>query len=377
MATPASSASPRAPAAAATLPDGRWRPLEIAFWLLPVACFFLLPNYRVLGSQILITGLFARLARPDPRLRRHRLARPCGVLRHRRVYGGPARRAWLARADQRACSRRRSSPAHRRLRRQLPRRARRRSHAADGDARHRPDAVRGGEQGGIRSPAASTGCRGVTMGTILGVFRFDIGGTHRVRLQRWWCCSSCSCCVAAARAFAVRTELRGIREGGKRMPAIGAPVRAAAASRSSRSRAAVAGIAGALLAQTTQFVGIDTLGFPRSAELLIMLVLGGTGRLYGGLVGAAVFMIAQDYLSGIDPVYWQFWIGLLPRRRRAVRARRHPRRARRAARARMRRDAATHERRSRCAPRAVAGAWAHSTRTATSRSRSRPARGTR
>ena len=41
------------------------------------------------------------------------------------------------------------------------------------------------------------------------------------------------------------------------------------------------------------------------------MVLGGTGRLYGGLVGAAVFMIAQDYLSGIDPVYWQFWIGVL------------------------------------------------------------------
>jgi branched-chain amino acid transport system permease protein len=73
--------------------------------------------------------------------------------------------------------------------------------------------------------------------------------------------------------------------------------------------AAVAGLAGALLAQATQFVGIDTLGFPRSAELLIMLVLGGAGRLYGGLVGAAIFMIAQDYLSGIDPVYWQFWLG--------------------------------------------------------------------
>jgi branched-chain amino acid transport system permease protein len=73
--------------------------------------------------------------------------------------------------------------------------------------------------------------------------------------------------------------------------------------------ATVAGIAGALLAQTTQFVGIDTLGFPRSADLLVMLVLGGAGRLYGGLVGAAIFMIAQDWLSGIDPVYWQFWIG--------------------------------------------------------------------
>ena len=75
--------------------------------------------------------------------------------------------------------------------------------------------------------------------------------------------------------------------------------------------ACVAGIAGALLAQTTQFVGIDTLGFPRSAELMIMLVLGGTGYLYGALIGAAVFMIMQDYLSNLNPVYWQFWLGLL------------------------------------------------------------------
>ena len=74
---------------------------------------------------------------------------------------------------------------------------------------------------------------------------------------------------------------------------------------------AQSGFAWSVLAPTTQFVGIDTLGFPRSAELLIIVVLGGTGRLYGGLVGAAVFMIAQDYLSGIDPVYWQFWIGVL------------------------------------------------------------------
>jgi branched-chain amino acid transport system permease protein len=74
--------------------------------------------------------------------------------------------------------------------------------------------------------------------------------------------------------------------------------------------AAIAGVAGALLAQTTQFVGLDTLGFNRSAELLIMLVLGGTGRLYGAIIGAAVFMIAQDYLAGINAVYWQFWLGL-------------------------------------------------------------------
>jgi branched-chain amino acid transport system permease protein len=73
----------------------------------------------------------------------------------------------------------------------------------------------------------------------------------------------------------------------------------------------MAGIAGGLLAQTTQFVGLDSLGFQRSAELMIMLVLGGIGRLYGGLVGALVFMIAHHYLSILNPLYWQFWLGLL------------------------------------------------------------------
>jgi branched-chain amino acid transport system permease protein len=75
--------------------------------------------------------------------------------------------------------------------------------------------------------------------------------------------------------------------------------------------AGIAGIAGALLAQTTQFVGIDSLGFPRSAELVIMLVLGGTGYLYGALLGAATFMLLQNYLSNLSAVYWQFWLGLL------------------------------------------------------------------
>ena len=42
-----------------------------------------------------------------------------------------------------------------------------------------------------------------------------------------------------------------------------------------------------------------------------MLVLGGAGRLYGGLVGAAIFMIARDQFSGIAPQYWYFWIGIL------------------------------------------------------------------
>ncbi len=94
------------------------------------------------------------------------------------------------------------------------------------------------------------------------------------------------------------------------MPAIGAPVTRRLIAIYTVS-AALAGVAGGLLAQTTQFVGLDVFGFPRSADLMIMLVLGGTGRLYGGLIGATVFMIAHHYLSDLNPVYWQFWLGLL------------------------------------------------------------------
>ncbi|HEX5509408.1 MAG TPA: branched-chain amino acid ABC transporter permease, partial [Pseudolabrys sp.] len=75
--------------------------------------------------------------------------------------------------------------------------------------------------------------------------------------------------------------------------------------------AAMAGIAGALLAQTTQTVSLEAIGFQRSADVLIMLVLGGAGRLYGGLVGTIIFMVARDQFSGIEPQYWYFWMGIL------------------------------------------------------------------
>jgi branched-chain amino acid transport system permease protein len=152
------------------------------------------------------------------------------------------------------------------------------------------------------------GLSGVAMDKLFGIFPFDLGGKTGylyslavlfigfVALKR-----------LTSSPFGL--SLRGIRENRQRMPAIGSPVRARLVAAFTVG-AGLAGVAGALLAQTTQFVGLDTLGFNRSAELLIMVVLGGTGRLYGAIVGTAVFMIAQDYLAGINPVYWQFWLGL-------------------------------------------------------------------
>ena len=105
-------------------------------------------------------------------------------------------------------------------------------------------------------------------------------------------------------------SLVGIRENVVRMHAIGAPVRRRLLTAYTIS-AALAGIAGALLTQTTQFVGLTVLSFERSGAIVIMLVLGGAGRLYGAFVGAALYMIAQDQLAEADPIFWDFWIGLL------------------------------------------------------------------
>jgi branched-chain amino acid transport system permease protein len=74
--------------------------------------------------------------------------------------------------------------------------------------------------------------------------------------------------------------------------------------------AGVAGVAGGLLAQTTGFASLDVFAFDRSADVMLMLVIGGTGWLYGGVAGAVVFKLLQDTLSAITPQYWMFWIGL-------------------------------------------------------------------
>ena len=74
--------------------------------------------------------------------------------------------------------------------------------------------------------------------------------------------------------------------------------------------AAVAGAAGALLAQTSGFASLDVFDFHRSAEVLLVLVIGGTGYLYGGVFGAVVFKLLHDLVSAWTPQYWNFWLGL-------------------------------------------------------------------
>jgi branched-chain amino acid transport system permease protein len=153
------------------------------------------------------------------------------------------------------------------------------------------------------------GLQGVRMWPLFGLFAFDIWGTAAYAYSL----------VVLFAAFLVMRRLihspfglalRGIRENATRMPAIGAPSRAHIRKAYTIS-AVMAGVAGALLAQTTETVSLETLSFQRSADVLVILILGGAGRLYGGIVGAIIYMVARDQFSGINPQYWFFWIGLL------------------------------------------------------------------
>jgi branched-chain amino acid transport system permease protein len=153
------------------------------------------------------------------------------------------------------------------------------------------------------------GLQGIDTWPLLGIFRFDLYG---------YTAYSYALAVLFVLFLGARRlihspfglALRGIRENWVRMPAIGAASRMHIQTVYTIA-AALAGIAGGLLAQTTETVSLDSLSFDRSAELLVMLVLGGAGRLYGGLVGAIIFMVARDQFSGTTPQYWYFWIGVL------------------------------------------------------------------
>ena len=153
------------------------------------------------------------------------------------------------------------------------------------------------------------GLQGVEVAPLLGRFAFDMVG----KTAYIYCVVVLFLLFWIARRIVhspFGLSLQGIRQNVVRMPALGTPVHSRLVGVYTLG-AAYAGIAGALLTQTTQFVSIDVLSFSRSAELLLILVLGGTGSLYGAMLGAMVFMTVHHLLSSLNPQYWQFWLGLV------------------------------------------------------------------
>ena len=153
------------------------------------------------------------------------------------------------------------------------------------------------------------GLQGVIIGPLFGTFRFDMFGHTGYAYSL----------IVLFILFLIARRLVNSPFGLSLMSVKGNPLRSSAIGISVDSRlvaiytvaAGYAGIAGALLAQTTAFASLEMFSFDRSADLLLVLIIGGAGYLYGGMIGAIIFKVMQDYLSVLTPQYWPFWIGLV------------------------------------------------------------------
>jgi len=152
------------------------------------------------------------------------------------------------------------------------------------------------------------GLQGVVMGPLLGRFEFDLYGRTAYAYSL--------VVLLAALLFCRRlvhspfgASLQALRDNPLRAASIGLSVRRRLVAIYSIA-GGIAGAAGALVAQTAGFASLDVLDFHRSADVLLVLVIGGAGYLYGGIVGAIVFKLLHDAISVLTPQYWTFWLGL-------------------------------------------------------------------
>jgi branched-chain amino acid transport system permease protein len=153
------------------------------------------------------------------------------------------------------------------------------------------------------------GLQGIDMQPILGSFAFDMFG----RTGFFYSLIVLFVLFLLARRIVhspFGLSLRAIKNNPLRAAAIGIPVNRRLIAIYTLA-AFYAGIAGALFTQTTALASLDVFAFERSADLLLVLIIGGTGYLYGGLIGAVVFRLLQEIFSTITPQYWQFWIGVV------------------------------------------------------------------
>lgn len=145
---------------------------------------------------------------------------------------------------------------------------------------------------------------------IFGLFEFDPLFSHTQYLYALAVLFVCFVFVRTLIYSPFGESLTGIRENTLRMHAVGAPVRWRLVACYTIS-AAVAGVAGGLSAQSLAYVNLSTLGLDRAATILIILVLGGYGRLYGAFVGAVAYMVLSHFLARFYPTAWQLGLGLM------------------------------------------------------------------
>lgn len=152
------------------------------------------------------------------------------------------------------------------------------------------------------------GLQGVDMAPVLGLFPFTFDGVTAAYY---------SLVVLAVLLVVYRrivnspfgTSLRLIRDNRLRAASIGI-------NTDSRVKlaytlaGAIAAAAGAVQTHSMNFSSLDAFAFERSADELLMVVIGGTAWIYGGVIGAVVFTGLHHVLSDLTPQFWTFWVGL-------------------------------------------------------------------
>lgn len=283
-----------------------WRHAEWLPWLVIIAAYFIFPDRLLLGTQILVAGIFALSLD---------LALGFGgivTLGHAAYFGfGAYTAGWLAKYGW-----------HEPISAVLL------AAAASGVLGWLTSALVGAGTG-LRAVMVTLGLnlvlfeaankasdltggvdgmQGIDIAPILGRFTFDLDSHVAYIYAAGWLLlgllvtrhmvsSPFGLTLKAIRMNPVRTRALGINN-------------ARVLRRAYTAAAILAGIAGAVLAQSTQYVELDVLAMHRSTDVVTMLIIGGAGYLYGGLIGAAVFIALQDTLSDINPAYWEFWVGL-------------------------------------------------------------------
>jgi branched-chain amino acid transport system permease protein len=152
------------------------------------------------------------------------------------------------------------------------------------------------------------GLQGIVVSPLLGIFAFDLAG-QTAALYSVTLLGATLVVVQRLVHAPFGVSIVAIRDNPLRASAIGIPVPRRLAQTYTIA-AMLAAAAGALLAQTSGFVSVDVFDTQRSADVLLMLVIGRAGWVWGGVVGALVFKLIHDALAGLTPQYWNFWLGL-------------------------------------------------------------------
>ena len=151
------------------------------------------------------------------------------------------------------------------------------------------------------------GLRGITLDPLFGLFKWTVfGQTSYLYALGWLFVLFLVVRCLVSSPFGV--SLQGLRENTERMRFVGTPVQRQLVVVYVIS-GFIAGIAGAVSAQTIKFVGLEAISVEKSIDALVMLVLGGVGRLYGALIGAPVYMLVHQVASEWNPFHWMFVIG--------------------------------------------------------------------